>query len=250
MQPDTTLARLATLSSLALAGKKVNGLFRLLTFRPLWEEGLSRIRANKGAGTPGVDGTRVTDLGSADIENVIQQLMARTYHPQPVRRVYIPKANGKLRPLGIPTALDRLVQEVVRSILDRIYEPIFSNQSHGFRVGRSCHTALTRIDKIWQGVKWLVEVDIKGYFDNINHKVLLDLLHKRIDDEKFLTLISDMLKAGFLEQWVFHETHSGTPQGGIITPPTILQNCRLISRCECRARSCGRVTAMALTGRR
>jgi len=86
----------------------------------------------------------------------------------------------------------------VRSILDRIYEPIFSDQSHGFRVGRSCHTALTHIDKIWQGVKWLVEVDIKGYFDNINHKVLLDLLHKRIDDEKFLTLISDMLKAAVL----------------------------------------------------
>jgi group II intron reverse transcriptase/maturase len=119
---------------------------------------------------------------------------------------------------GVPTALDRLVQEVVRSILNRIYEPTFSNWSHGFRENRSCHTALDTIRNVWTGVKWLVEVDVKGYFDNINHSVLLKLLEKRIDDRKFLSLVDSMLKAGFLDQWVYNETHSGTPQGGIISP--------------------------------
>lgn len=218
MQTTTALARLEKLPSLALTGKPVNGLFRLLTCRPLWEEGLDRIKSNKGAGTPGVDGTRVADLGSPHIETLIQNLMDGTYRPRPVRRVYIPKADGKLRPLGIPTALDRLVQEVVRSILDRIYEPIFTDRSHGFRKGRSCHTALDHVRAVWTGVKWLVEVDIKGYFDNIDHTVLLELLKRRIEDERFLALISDMLEAGFLEDWVYNATHSGAPQGGIVSP--------------------------------
>lgn len=218
MQPDTAIKRLEALPALARAGKPVNGLFRLLTHRPLWTEGLKRIKRNKGAGTPGVDGTKVTDLGDAEIEILIQKLMDGTYRPTPVRRVYIPKANGKQRPLGIPTAKDRMVQEVVRSILDLVYEPIFSENSHGFRKGRSCHTALEQISKIWTGVKWIVEVDIKGYFDNIDHSVLLKVMSTRIDDRDFLALISSMLKAGFLEDWKFYNTHSGTPQGGIVSP--------------------------------
>ena len=219
MQPHTARKRLEALPDLARAGKPVNGLFRLLSCRPLWAEALDRIKSNKGAGTPGVDGTKVTDLGEAQIEAVIHRLMTGGYHPQPVRRVYIPKANGKVRPLGIPTALDRLVQEVVRAILEQIYEPIFTDHSHGFRPGRSCHTALTDIQGRWAaGTKWFVEVDIKGYFDNINHSVLLGLLAKRIEDIKFLDLITSMLKAGFLEQWTFNDTHSGTPQGGIVSP--------------------------------
>lgn len=218
MQPDTAIKRLEALPALARAGKPVNGLFRLLTHRPLWTEGLKRIKRNKGAGTPGVDGTKVTDLGDAEIEILIQKLMDGTYRPTPVRRVYIPKANGKQRPLGIPTAKDRMVQEVVRSILDLIYEPIFSENSHGFRKGRSCHTALEQISNIWTGVKWIVEVDIKGYFDNIDHSVLLNVMSRRIEDREFLNLISSMLKAGFLEDWKFYNTHSGTPQGGIVSP--------------------------------
>jgi RNA-directed DNA polymerase len=218
MQADTALQRLERLPDLARAGKQVNGLYRLLTFRPLWTESLDRIKRNKGAGTPGVDGITVTCLNEVDIEAMIADLMDETYHPQPVRRVYIPKANGKLRPLGIPTAKDRLVQEVARTILNQIYEPIFLDHSHGFRTGRSCHTALDHIRKVWNGVKWLVEVDIKGYFDNIDHSVLTKLLEQRIDDKKFLSLIRNMLKAGVLEQWTFNATHSGTPQGGIISP--------------------------------
>ncbi len=223
MQTDTAHKRLERLPDLARAGKQVNGLYRLLSHRPLWTEGLKRIQRNKGAGTPGIDGITVTALGEPEIESLIARLSDGTYRPRPVRRVYIPKTNGKLRPLGIPTAKDRLVQEVVRSILDLIYEPIFSDHSHGFRTGRSCHTALTHVQKVWGGTKWLVDVDIKGYFDNIDHSVLLKLLERRIADEKFLSLIRSMLKAGFLENWTFNLTHSGTPQGGIATPPTMVQ---------------------------
>lgn len=218
MQPDTAVKRLEMLPTLARTGKSVNGLFRLFTHRPLWKIGLERIKRNKGAGTPGIDGSKVTDLDEVEIESLIQSLVDKSYRPVPVRRVYIPKANGKLRPLGIPTAKDRLVQEVVRSILDLIYEPVFSRNSHGFRKGRSCHTALEQIDKVWTGVKWIVEVDIEGYFDNIDHSVLLNLLKARIDDADFVGIISLMLKAGFLEDWKFHETRSGTPQGGIVSP--------------------------------
>ena len=218
MQPLSAHKRLESLPTLARAGKPINGLFRLLSHRPLWVEALARIRSNIGAGTPGVDGLSVLDLDQVDIEAAIQSVVDRSYRPQPVRRVYIPKANGKLRPLGIPTALDRLVQEVTRSILNEIYEPIFSDHSHGFREERSCHTALKSVGVQWTSVKWFVEVDIKGFFDNINHSVLLALLGRRINDSQFLALIAKMLKAGFLEQWTYHDTFSGTPQGGIVSP--------------------------------
>ena len=218
MHPQTVQRRLDAIPGLARTGKPVNGLYRLLTSRPLWEAALDRIRTNKGARTPGVDGIKVIDLGNAHIEAVIAQLMEGTYRPTPVRRVYIPKANGKLRPLGIPTALDRLIQEVVRSILDLVYEPIFVSQSHGFRKERSCHTALDSIRHGWNGTKWFVEVDIVGCFDNIDHSVLLNLLRRRISDERFIALIAAMLRAGFLEGWAFNATYSGTPQGGVISP--------------------------------
>ncbi|MFW2854611.1 reverse transcriptase domain-containing protein [Sphingomonas sp. TX0543] len=179
---------------------------------------MARIQQNRGAETPGIDGVAVTDLDESQIDTVISQLAEGKYCPQPVRRVYIPKANGKTRPLGIPTATDRLVQEVVRMILNEVYEPIFSDRSHGFRRGRSCHTALDHVRKTWRGVKWLVEIDIEGYFDNISHEKLLSLLEQRIDDRRFIALIGKMLKAGYLEQLRFHETYSGTPQGGIVSP--------------------------------
>lgn len=218
MQANTALKRLDTLGALSRAGKQVNGVFRLLLSRSLWETALERIQRNRGAKTPGVNGIAVTDLGSVEIDAVIQQLRDGCYRPAPARRVYIPKANGKLRPLGIPTAMDRLVQEVVRVILNEIYEPVFLDHSHGFRQGRSCHTALDHVRKTWKGVKWLVEVDVKGYFDSISHECLLKLLERRIDDGRFIMLIAKMLKAGYLEQLRFYDTYSGTPQGGIVSP--------------------------------
>ena len=123
-----------------------------------------------------------------------------------------------MRPLGIPSADDKLVQEVVRMILERIYEPLFKDSSHGFRPKRSCHTALKSMQKGWTGTKWLVDIDIKGYFNNINHEILMELLKKTIEDTQFLNLIRDMLKAGYVEDLQYHETHSGTPQGGIVSP--------------------------------
>jgi len=123
-----------------------------------------------------------------------------------------------MRPLGIPTADDRIVQEAARMILAAIYEPVFSEHSHGFREGRSCHTALEEIRKVWTGVKWLIEVDVRGFFDNIDHEILLGLLARRIDDPRFIGLIGTMLRAGCMDDWKFERTYSGTPQGGVISP--------------------------------
>lgn len=120
--------------------------------------------------------------------------------------------------MGIPTVEDRLVQEVVRTILQAIYEPVFLHESHGFRPGRSCHTALENIQRTWTGTKWLIEVDVRGFFDNIDHAVLISLLERRIDDRRFVGLIRAMLEAGYMEDWTVERTYSGTPQGGVVSP--------------------------------
>ena len=111
----------------------------------------------------------------------------------------------------MPSADDKLVQEVVRMILERIYEPLFKNSSHGFRPKRSCHTALQEVQRTWTGTKWFIDIDIQGYFDNINHNLLMEMLKKRIEDTQFLDLIRDMLKAGYVKEWQYHKTYSGTP---------------------------------------
>ena len=218
MLSPTAEKRLEQLPILSVAGKRINGLFNLMKCDLLWEAALRKVARNKGAMTPGVDGQTFKGFGSERMNRLQTRVFKGDWRPSPVRRVYIPKANGKTRPLGIPTVDDRLVQEVVRGLLERIYEPVFSEHSHGFRAGRSCHTVLDHIQDVWTGMKWFVDVDVVGYFDNIDHDILLDLLRKRIDDEKFIDLIRRMLKSGYVEDWTLHPTYSGTPQGGVVSP--------------------------------
>ncbi|SEG72595.1 group II intron reverse transcriptase/maturase [Bacillus sp. ok061] len=167
--------------------------------------------------------TKVTDGMSIErINTLIDKIKHETYKPYPARRIYRNKANGGKRPLGIPSMDDKIIQEIIRSILESIYESTFSDDSHGFRPKKSCHTALIQIQKTYRGVRWFVEGDIKGFFDNINHHSLINILKRRIDDEKFIRLIWKFLRAGYLEEWTYNNTFSGTPQGGIISP--ILSN--------------------------
>lgn len=177
-----------------------------------------KIQAKQGSMTAGTDGKTADGMGMKRINALIAKLRDFSYQPSPARRTYIPKANGKKRPLGIPSFDDKLVQEVVRMILESIYEPTFLNTSHGFRPKRSCHTALQYVQKNFTGVKWFVEGDIKGCFDHVDHHVLVNILRRRIQDEHFIGLIWKFLKAGYMEDWVYHNTYSGTPQGSIISP--------------------------------
>lgn len=168
--------------------------------------------------TPGTDGKTIDEMSLDRIQKLIDSLRNETYQPHPAKRTYIPKKNGKKRPLGIPSFDDKLVQEVVKMILEAIYEGFFESTSRGFRPHRSCHTALGMIQKSFAGTKWFIEGDIKGFFDNIDHNVLIGILKERIADERFLRLIRKFLNAGYVEDWKFHKTYSGTPQGGIISP--------------------------------
>lgn len=177
-----------------------------------------KINVKEGNLTKGADGKTIDGMSIERIQNIIDKLREQSYRPHPAKRVYIPKEKQGKRPLGIPSFDDKLVQEVLRLILESIYEPQFLETSHGFRPQRSCHTALIKIQRRFTGVKWFVEGDIKGFFDNIDHHTLIGILRRRIDDEKFLNLIWKFLKAGYLENWVYHKTYSGVPQGGIISP--------------------------------
>src|SRR5690606_31255304 len=209
MLPDTLQRRLESIPILSRQGKRINGLSRMMADPLLWEQAYAEIASNRGALTPGVTGETLDGFSLERIERIIGQITNGSYRFAPVRRVLIPKANGKTRPLGIPTASDKLVQAAVKLLLERIYEPVFSPRSHGFRRGRSCHTALEHIKDTWTGVKWLVDVDVVGFFDNIDHGILIDLLERKIDDKRFIRLIEGMLKAGYMEDWSFNATYSG-----------------------------------------
>ena len=178
------------------------------------------IYANDGSMTPGVDGVTTDGMSLERIDKVIASLKDHSYRPKPARRTYIAKKNNpaKKRPLGIPSGDDKLVQEVVRMILESIYEPTFSNVSHGFRPGKSCHTALVKIQNTFTGAKWFVEGDIQACFDSFDHHVLIEILRRRIKDEAFIGLMWKFLKAGYMEQWKYHKTYTGTPQGSGISP--------------------------------
>lgn len=168
--------------------------------------------------TAGTDGKTIDAMSMERIDRLIETLKDETYQPKPSRRTYIPKKNGKMRPLGIPSIDDKLVQEVVRMLLEAIYEGSFADTSHGFRPNRSCHTALKMIQNRFTRCKWFVEGDIKGFFDNIDHNVMIGIMRKRIKDERFLRLVRKFLNAGYMEDNRMYQSYSGTPQGGIISP--------------------------------
>lgn len=193
-------------------------LYRYLLRPDIYYVAYQHLYSNKGAGTKGVTDDTADGFSEIYIENIIEALKNEMYQPKPVRRTYIKKSNGKMRPLGLPVFTDKLIQEAIRMILEAIYEPIFSDYSHGFRPARSCHTALAQIKKEFTGARWLIEGDIKGCFDNINHAVLVEIINQKIKDARFLKLIRSFLKAGYMEDWKYHETYSGCPQGGIISP--------------------------------
>lgn len=197
---------------------KFERLYRLLFNEELFYVAYQKIASNGGSTTKGSDGRSIDEMSLARIETLIASLKDESYQPHPSRRVHIPKKNGKARPLGIPAFEDKLVQEVVRMILEAIYEGHFETTSHGFRPKRSCHTALLHIQKTFSGAKWFIEGDIKGFFDTIDHDVLVGILRERISDDRFIRLIRKFLKAGYVEDWTFHNTYSGTPQGGIVSP--------------------------------
>jgi group II intron reverse transcriptase/maturase len=195
----------------------LDDVYRQLYNPELYLVGYDKIRRNAGAMTTGTTPETVDGMSLEKIHRIIDDLRQERYRWTPVRRVYIPKANGKKRPLGIPRWSDKLLQEVMRAILDAYYEPQFSDHSHGFRPQRGCHTALREIQK-WAGSAWFIEGDIKGCYDNIDHGILLSILRENIHDNRFLRLIENLLQAGYLEEWTYHQTLSGVPQGGILSP--------------------------------
>ena len=199
-------------------GLPLENIYRLLYNRNLYLRAYGRIYSNQGATTEGVTAETMDGMSLAKIDRIIEALRYERFRWTPVRRVNIPKPNGTTRALGIPTGPDKLLQEVIRMILEAYYEPQFSDRSHGFRPGRGCHTALGNVVDYWTGVRWFVEGDIKGCFDNIDHDVLLSVLGEKLHDNRFLRLLRYLQKAGYVEDWKYGRTLSGTPQGGIVSP--------------------------------
>jgi group II intron reverse transcriptase/maturase len=203
-------------------GLPLTQLYRQMFNRDLYLMAYGRIYSNQGAMTPGPSQETADGMSGEKIDQIIGLMRRERYRFAPARRVYIPKKSGKLRPLGLPSWSDKLVGEVVRLLLEAYYEPRFSGRSHGFRKGRGCHTALREIQNTWTGTTWFIEGDISDCFGSLRHEILLGILAEKIHDQRFLRLIGSMLKAGFLEDWQYHETLSGCPQGGVVSP--ILSN--------------------------
>lgn len=200
-------------------GLPLERVYRLLFNRDLYLQAYGKIYRNKGAMTHGVTDETPDGMSLAKIDAIIEALRYERYRWTPARRTYVPKKNGKKRPLGMPVWSDKLVQEVIRQILEAYFEPQFSNQSHGFRPNRGCHTALREVYRRWNGIVWFIEGDIAQCFDKLSHEKLVELLRKHIHDERFIRLVQQLLDAGYMEEWSYNRTLSGVPQGGIVTPP-------------------------------
>ncbi len=203
-------------------GLPVENIYRLLYNPNLYLRAYAKLNSNAGAMTPGVTSETVDGMSLDKINTIIEALRSERYRWTPVRRTYIPKKNGKLRPLGMPSWSDKLLQEVIRSILEAYYEPQFSQHSHGFRPQRGCHTALKEITQKGRATKWFIEGDISACFDRIDHTILLKILADKIHDNRFIRLIKGLLDVGYLENWKYNNTYSGVPQGAVVSP--ILSN--------------------------
>ena len=199
-------------------GLPCNELYRQLFNPDLYMLAYGRLYSNHGAMTPGVSGETADGMSTARIGSVIDALRHERFRFEPAKRVYIPKKNGKKRPLGLPSWTDKLVGEVIRLLLEAYYEPRFSDCSHGFRPRRGCHTALTKVAETWTGTTWFIEGDISDCFGSLDHETMLSILGEKILDNRFLRLIKQMLQAGYLEDWTWNATLSGAPQGGVVSP--------------------------------
>lgn len=181
---------------------------------------IKKVKANKGA--PGVDKMVIDELDEYFAKNkdkIVQSILDMKYHPQPVKRVYIPKPNGKMRPLGIPTVVDRVIQQAVANKLSEIYEPVFSNYSFGFRPNRSAHDAIYHaLDLINYGYEWIVDLDIEKYFDTVNHDKLISILRENVNDRRTLHLIRSFMRAGVMDNGFVSSNTRGVPQGGPLSP--------------------------------
>jgi group II intron reverse transcriptase/maturase len=211
-------AVLAVLRERGRKGLPCDELYRQMFNTSLYLLAYGRIYSNQGAMTPGACDETADGMSEDKIDQIIAAMRGERYRFAPVRRAYIPKNNGKLRPLGLPSWSDKLVGEVVRLLLEAYYEPTFSGHSHGFRKGRGCHTALRKVQETWTGTVWFIEGDISDCFGSTDHEILLGILGEKIRDNRFLRLIRNMLKAGYMEDWQYHDTLSGTPQGGVVSP--------------------------------
>ncbi|MCL2477372.1 MAG: reverse transcriptase/maturase family protein [Candidatus Bathyarchaeota archaeon] len=198
--------------------KPLERIYRLLYNPQLYFTAYQNIYANKGAMTKGADEETADGMSIKKIIHIIARLRTETYRWTPVRRTYVKKRNGKLRPLGLPTWSDKLLQEVMRLILDAYYDCQFSKYSHGFRTDKGCKTALEALTYKggWNGIKWFVEGDISNCFGSLDHQILMNILRKNIADNRFLRLIENFLKSGYLENWKYNKTLSGCPQGSIL----------------------------------
>jgi group II intron reverse transcriptase/maturase len=199
-------------------GLPLEEVYRQLYNPDLYLRAYAKLYANNGAMTPGTTSETVDAMALTKIKKIIEALREERYRWTPVKRVYIAKKNGKLRPLGLPSWSDKLLQEVLRQILEAYYEPQMSQHSHGFRPERGCHSALSEVANTWSGTKWFLEGDISDCFGSLDHEIMLSILRGRIHDNRFLRLIRNLLQAGYLEDWTYHATWSGSPQGGVISP--------------------------------
>jgi group II intron reverse transcriptase/maturase len=199
-------------------GLPLERLYRQLFNPQLYLVAYRKLYSNAGAMTPGVTGETVDGMSLVKIGQIIDTVRQQRWRWRPVRRIFIPKKNGKRRPLGLPTWSDKLLAEVVRMLLNAYYDVGFSEHSHGFRPGRGCHTALQEIVDVWNGTHWFIEGDIARCFESLDHQVMLETLGEKIHDNRFLRLVGGMVSAGYLEDWKWGATLSGAPQGGVASP--------------------------------